>query len=201
MLGVGAVLDGAGQVVRPPDPPIRPPVPKEFAGASTPGVIGFKDLETWTRDVGMAPDTELGIGLHLSGPSGMVQVSFAVTRLRATPNTPPKDVAVALVPAFDPGRVRWASLSFLVTNQLKRRTTIDASDRVSTYPPGPFGPGDSPVNAVASLTAEEFGQIADALELKATVLGLQADVRADQLKALKAFADRNRLPAPRRRVR
>ena len=165
-------------------------------GASTFSVVGWKDLETWTRETGAAPDTEIGLGLVLSGADGTAMVSFAVTKLRAAPTAPPKDVALTVVPGFDSTRVRWASLSFLVTGKDKKQTTIALSDRVGTYPPGPFGPGDSAVNANATMTVKEFAQLAGAQSLTATVLGLQAAFRPDQVKALRAFGERAGLIRP-----
>ena len=166
------------------------PVPPGQAGPATPSMVGWRDLETWTHDVGTAPDSELGLGLQLSGPEGTVAISFTVVKPRRSPTAAPREVSVTLIPAFDPNRVRWGSAAFRVTTKDKRRSTIDVSDRISTYPPGPFGPGDGPVNARVSLTPAQFLQIADADSVTGTLLNVTANFRRDQLNALKAFGER-----------
>ncbi len=175
-------------LARAADHQVAPP-PKP-TGASTPPVVGWKDLETWTHEVGSEPDTEIGLGLVVTGPEGSVSVSFAVTRLRRSPGAPPADVMLTLIPGFEPNRVRWSNLSFRVTGRDKKQTTIDGSARLTTYPPGPFGPGDAPVNARARLTPGEFLQLADAQTVSVSALGISAPLRSDQVKALQAFADR-----------
>ena len=166
------------------------PVPPDKAGPATPSVVGWRDLETWTHDVGTAPDSELGLGLQLSGPEGTVATSFSVVKLRRSPTAEPKEITVTLIPAFDPNRVRWSSATFRVTTKDKGRSTIDVSDRVTTYPPGPFGPGDGPVNARVRLTPAQFVQIANADTVTGTLLNVTINFRRDQLNALKTFGER-----------
>ena len=166
------------------------PVPPDKAGPATPSVVGWRDLETWTHDVGTAPDSELGLGLQLSGPEGTVATSFTVLKLRRTPTAAPREVTITLIPVFDPNRVRWTSVTFRVTTKDKGRSTIDLSDRVTTYPPGPFGPGDGPVNAKTRLTPAQFLQIADADAVTGTLLNVTTNFRRDQLNALKAFGEK-----------
>jgi hypothetical protein len=177
-----------GQAQRPATPPGS--VPPEKAGPFTPSVIGWKDLETWTRDVGVGADTELGLGLQLSSPEGTMATSFTVVRSKRSPTAVPREVTVTLIPVFEPNRVRWSGATFRVTAKDKRRTTINASSRVTTYPPGPFGPGDGPVNAKVTLTPAEFAQIATADVVTGTLLNVTVNLRRDQLNALGAFGER-----------
>ena len=193
VLATGSATTGAG-FSQQSGQPVLPMV--KHTGASTPSLVGWKDLETWTRETGAAPDTEIGLGLVLSGTAGTAMVSFAATKLRSSPGAPPKDVALTVVPIFDSTRVRWASLSFVITGKDKKQTTIALSERVTTNPPGPFGPGDSAVNANATMTVKEFAQLADAQSLTATVLGLQVAFRPDQVKAVRAFGERAGLIRP-----
>lgn len=187
----GAADQAAGQTGGPAQRLTTPAgsVPPEKAGPFAPSVIGWKDLETWTRDVGVGSDTELGLGLQLSSPEGTVVTSFAVTRSKRS-TAPPKEVTVTLIPAFEPNRVRWSGATFSATDTDKRRTAINASSRLTTYPPGPFGPGDGPVNATVTLTPAEFARISTADALTGTLLNVTVNFRRDQLDALRAFGER-----------
>ena len=182
-----------GQIPAPP--PNGPPPAIEKPGivtSTTHSPAGWSDLETWTYDVGLAPDKELGLGLLLSGPAGRVSAGFTILRLRNAPTAPPNQVIVTLFPAFDPNRIRWTNASFTVTkkNKEKEQVTIDMSGRIATFPPGPFGPGDGPQNARATLTTKEFEVIADGLEVTGSLLNTRVVFREDQLRALRSFGQR-----------
>jgi hypothetical protein len=153
---------------------------------------GFKDLETWTRDVGVAPDTEYGLGLQLKGATGTINASFAAVKLRSVPKAPPKEVVVTMSPSFavDPRQTLPLTLAFTITGKDKKQTTINVSNRMTAFPPGPYAPGDKAVSVQGRLTPTEFGQIAAAEILKTTVLSVQVTIRPDQLKALKALGER-----------
>jgi hypothetical protein len=150
-----------------------------------------KDLETWTRDVGEVPDIEHGLGLHVSGDFTML-VTFAGTRLRRDPRAPVKEVVVIAKPAagLDPGRVLSPTLMFLATGKDKKQVAVNVTDRVTTYPPGPFATMPASVSARAALTAEEFLKLVDATDLRANMLGMQVTFRPDQIKALRALGER-----------
>lgn len=178
--GAGLAGQGRGGQLPPNDPRLK-------TGPYTPSLIGWNDLETWSRPVGLEPDTERGVGLQLTGTQGKVLISFSATQLRTRPNAPIKQVAVTLVPGYDPTKVHWSSLSFEIVGRDKKLRTLDVSNRVVTYPTGPFGPGDSPIKGTVMLTDEEFLLVADAMSVKTTALGTSASMRPDQLQALRTF--------------
>lgn len=154
---------------------------------------GYKDLETWTRDVGDVPDTEHGLGLQLKGATGTVNAAFAAVILRREMRgTLPKLVDVTMSPTYavDPHRTLDLSLTFVVTGKDKKQTTIYASDRIKAYPPGPYAPGTKAIGASAVLTADEFIRIAQAQSLSATVVGVAVQFRPDQLKAVQTLAQK-----------
>jgi hypothetical protein len=154
---------------------------------------GYKDLETWTREVGSVPDTEYGLGLQLKGPTGIVNAAFAAVILkREMRGTKPKFVEVTMSPSHtvDPHRTLDLSLVFVLTGKDKKQKTVQISDRIKAYPPGPYAPGTSAYGATAILTAEEFTQIAQAQSLRATVVGVQVQFRPDQLKAVQTLAQK-----------
>ena len=154
---------------------------------------GYQDLETWTREVGSVPDTEFGLGLQLKGPTGIVNTAFAAVILRRElRGTPPKFVSVTMSPSYatNPQKTLDLNLSFVLTGKDKKQTTIDASDRITAYPPGPYAPGTKAIGANSTLTADEFIKIAQAQSLRATVVGVPVQFRPDQLKAVLALAQK-----------
>ena len=177
----------------PPNPPIvGPPI-------ATYSLIGWKDLETWTREVAGPSNVEFGLGLQLSGNEGTVSAGFAVARLKESFNAAPTySVQVTLIPAFNPNRIRWTTANVVVTGPDKKKTPIDMSGRIVTFPPGPYGAGDGPVNAQVSLTNDEFLQIADAVTATGELLNVPVTFRADQIKALRALGQRAGLIGPNR---
>jgi hypothetical protein len=190
----GQTVDAAQGRGGPPTPPqtLGPPI-------AAPSLIGWKDLETWTREVAGPANVEFGLGLQLSGKDGTVSAGFAVTRLKEAFNATPKySVAVTLIPAFNPNRVRWTTASVVVTGADKKKTPIDMSGRITTYPPGPFGAGDGPLNAQISMTAEEFLVLADAVTATGDLLSVPVTFRADQIRALRALGQRAGLIGPNR---
>ena len=153
----------------------------------------FRDLETWTRDTGEVPDSELGLGLQLAGPDATLLVTFSGVKLRRDPRAPAKEVVVIAKPGgkLNTSRTLSPSMIFIAIDKKEQQTTVNLTNRVSSYPPGPFVPGDSYVVSLrASMTPEEFLDITSAETLKGTVMGIGIAFRPDQLKALKALSDR-----------
>ena len=185
-----AANQAAGQTGGQAQRPGPSPVPPAKAGAFAPSVIGWKDLDIWTRDVGVESDSEMGVGLQLASSEGTMATAFTVIRPKRSATATPKEVIVTLIPAFEPNRVRWSGATFRATAKDKRATTINASNRVTSYPPGPFGPGDGPVNAKLTLTPAEFAQVATADAVTGTLLNVTLVFRRDQLNALRAFGER-----------
>jgi hypothetical protein len=163
--------------------------------------VGWRDLETWSRDTGLAPDTEIGLGLQLTGRDGQVGAAFSVVRLRNTPNAQPKEVVMTLVPQYDPTRVRFTNAWFVATTKdskgVKKEERLDGSGRMVTYPPAPYAPGDGPVSAHVNWTSKEFVAIAEADAVTGNLLNVAFTFRPDQLKAVNAFARRIGLPIRR----
>jgi hypothetical protein len=153
----------------------------------------FKDLETWTRDVGDVPDSEVGLGLQLAGPDATLLVTFAGVKLRRDPRAPARDVVVIAKPGgkLNTGRTLGPSLVFVAIDKEEKQTTVNLTNRVATYPPGPFVPGDTYIVSLqASMTPDEFMHVSHAEALKANMLGVGVAFRPDQLKALAALSDR-----------
>ena len=153
----------------------------------------FRDLETWTRDVGDVPNSELGLGLHLAGPDATLLVTFSGVKLRRDPRAPAREVEVIAKPGakLNTGQTLNRTLLFVATDKKDQQTTINMTSRGTTYPPGPFVPGDTYIVSLrASMTPEEFLQLTSAETLKANIIGVGVAFRTDQLKALKALGDR-----------
>lgn len=153
----------------------------------------FRDLEIWTRDVGDVPDSELGLGLHLAGPNSTLLVTFSGVKLRRDPRAPAREVEIIAKPGakLNTGQTLNRSMLFVATDKKEQQTTVSLTNRTTSYPPGPFVPGDTYIVSLrAAMTPEEFLHISNAETLKANILGVGIAFRPDQLKALKALGDR-----------
>ena len=153
----------------------------------------FRDLETWTRDTGEVPDSEVGLGLQLAGSDATLLVTFSGVKLRRDPRAPAREVIIIAKPGgkLNTGRTLSPSMMFVAIDKKEQQTTVNLTNRVSSYPPGPFVPGDSYIVSLrASMTPEEFLHISSAETLNATLMGTAIAFRPDQLKALKALGDR-----------
>jgi hypothetical protein len=140
----------------------------------------------------MEGNTEVGLGLQLSASGASVMTSFTAIRTRVAPNAVPRDVLMTMVPIYNPTWSSWNSLTLVATTKEKepRQISFALSSKIVTYPPGPLGPGDAPVKAQVTLSAAEFTQIADAAKLRGSVLGRDVTFRDDQLRAMRALAQR-----------
>src|SRR5690606_5748188 len=68
------------------------------AGQSVTGVVpNWSDLETWSRPISSTREVEHGLGLHVSGPSGTMLLSFSA-RLNLRSLRPPTSIFVVLAP-------------------------------------------------------------------------------------------------------
>ena len=143
----------------------------------------WRDLETWSRQVG-GGQTERGLGLHLSGPSGRVMMAF-VTRSTGR-SAPAGDVTVQVTtgPLGNPNRVQTATLFFRGADEQGRTFTLDLSARLTVDNPAP---GAQVTSGVARMRAAEFVRLSRATRATATALGLEVAIRADQLKAMRAL--------------
>jgi hypothetical protein len=165
---------------------------------TAPPMGASRDLETWARDVGDVPDIEHGVGLHLNGEYTLL-VTFAGVKLRRDPRSPAKEVVVMAKPAaaLDPGRVLTIGMTFNAIGKDKKPFSVDLGGRVASYPPGPFMTAPTSVSLRAAMTPAEFLRLADAQTLRSSMLGLEVTFRQDQVKALRALADKLGLVAAR----
>jgi hypothetical protein len=165
---------------------------------TAPPMGASRDLETWARDVGDVPDIEHGVGLHLNGEYTLL-VTFAGVKLRRDPRAPSKEIVVMAKPAaaLDPGRLLTPGLAFMAVGKDKKPFSVDLSGRVASYPPGPFMTTPTSVSLRATMTPAEFLKLADAQNVRASMLGVDVTLRQDQVKALRALADKLGLVAAR----
>lgn len=160
---------------------------------TAPPMGNFKDLDAWTLEVGDVPDIEHSLGLHLEGPDATLLVTFAGIKLRRDPRAPAREVVMIAKggAGLNTGRTLSPTLVLVATARDKKQTAINLTDRVSTFPPGPFVPGDTYiVSARAAMTPAEFMMLADAQSVRGTVLNVAVTLRPDQLKALRALGQR-----------
>ena len=150
------------------------------------GVQGnWRDLETWTHDLGPGRQTELGLGLQ---PSGTL-VAFLGRLSAAAPRTPPREIRVqiAISPLSNPNLVRRPSLTFLVDADLDSRATFDLSSQVIV---DDSTPGGNLQNGIATMSADDFARIARAKTITGNVFGFEVTFTREHIAAVKAFAAR-----------
>jgi hypothetical protein len=143
----------------------------------------WRDLETWSTPVG-GGQTERGLGLHLSGPSGRVMMAFVTRSTGRTAADRDVSVQVSTGPLGNPNRVQTPTLVFRGTDERKRKFEIDLSSRLTVDNPAP---GAQVTSGIARLRAGEFQRLSRATNVTATVLGLEVAIRADQLAAMRAL--------------
>jgi hypothetical protein len=149
----------------------------------------WQDLDTWSRELTSSHETELGVGLHLTGEGGTVLVA-AIGRLdRQAPNRPPDDVTlqIAIPDTVSPYRIRRRQLSLAVNEGLEDFAVIDLTARLAVDDPSP---GAHIQNGRASMSARDFLKVVSARTITANVFGSVARLRPDQIAALSGFATR-----------
>ena len=154
----------------------------------------WADLETWNRRGSDTRETEVGLGLHLSGSGGTMLLSFAATLNSRTPNVPPSELQLTVGAPFNsnPNTVRSGVLGFVVeiedlVKQTSEKKTIDLSSRLTLDNPAP---GAVPENGTARMTIAQFTDLVKAKTVAARVIGVNVVFRPDQLKAVQAFGER-----------
>lgn len=157
----------------------------------------WKDLETWSRPVAETGETERGLGLHLSGPGGAVLASFAV-------RTPPRGradraneviVQAAASPLANPNRLQTPTLVLVGHTEGERDVRFDLSSRLTVDDPSP---GAQVTTGVASMPAADYRRLTAAERITGTILGIEVELRADQVAAMRALLrTSNRMPVSR----
>jgi hypothetical protein len=159
----------------------------------------WRDKETWTHYNETQRENELGLGLHVPGPTGQTYVAFTgVLRVRAA-TTPPTEIGVqvAIGKFANPTVIRRPVLLLVADPDGTRPFRLDLTERLEVDDPTPGGATE---NAVGMMTAAEFVRLVEAKKLLGDVLGFEAMFREDQLTAMRQFATRLYLkvtqPAP-----
>jgi hypothetical protein len=156
----------------------------------------WADLQTWATDIGNTRERELGLGLQLSGSSGATMLAFmGRVNLRA-PNVPPREVVaqIAVGSLSNPNVVRRPVLAFVINPNGEKTSQLDLSSMLTV---DDSTPGGSAQNGVAVFAAADFVRLVEADTLSANVFGFDADLRTDQIKAMKDFAERLHLATAR----
>ena len=161
------------------------------------------DLDTWSRYVPATDETEVGIGLKTAGADTTMLVAFSARMKGASPSQAPSEVFVHASAGVNAnaGNVRNKTLKFVLDIRAgrrrrtascpRRKRSVGRSDRrvlaaggrrrdsrrAGEFRDGQARPGGVPAN-------RQSGQPT------ATVLGVDVAFRPDQLRALRAFANR-----------
>ena len=159
---------------------------------SVTGVIpNWGDLQPLTRAITATREVEHGLGLHFSGPEGVMMVSFA-GRVSLRTLAPPTSLTVVMAPPImsNPNLLRKPTLVFLADDKTDDRKLIDASGSVRVDDPAP---GATVRSAMGRIGAAEFVRLTKAKTLTAEVFGSMTTVRPDQIQAMKALAEKLKL--------
>jgi hypothetical protein len=178
----------------------------------TPGVVGpaathlsaqvlvglranWSDLETWNRYIESTRQNEVGLGLHLSGPGGVMLVAFTGTLSVSTPRTAPREihVQVAAPQTANPNAVRTPTVRFVARDKAGDITPLDLSGPLVV---DSLAPGAALESGATRMTVREFQTLIQATAVSANLLGFEVQLRPDQLDALREFAKRVYLSAP-----
>ncbi len=149
------------------------------------------DLQPFTRAVTATREVEHGLGLHFSGPDGIMMVSFA-GRLSLRTLAPPTGLTVVMAPPVmaNPNLIRKPTLIFLADDTTDAREVIDASGSVRVDDPAP---GATVRSALGRIGAADFVRLTKAKTLTAEVFGSMTTVRPEQIQAMKALAEKLKL--------
>ena len=149
----------------------------------------WDDLDTWSHLIQDSRQNELGLGLHVTGPTGTTLVAFTGRLAIRSPTAPPREIGVQVAAGkfSNPNIVRRPSLVFVADPGGTDPFRLDLSERLTVDDPTPGGAAE---NAVALMRAADFVKLASATTLRADVLGFEAELRDDQIHAMRTFADR-----------
>ncbi len=149
------------------------------------------DLQPFTRSITASREVEHGLGLHFSGPDGVMMVSFA-GRLSLRTMAAPASLSVVMAPPVmtNPNLIRKPTLVFVADDKTGDREVVDASGSVRVDDPAP---GATVRSATGRIGAGDFVRLSKAKTLTAEVFGSMTTVRPEQIEAMKALADKLRL--------
>ena len=170
------------------------------------------DLDTWSRYVPATDETEVGIGLKTAGADTTMLVAFSARMKGASPSQAPSEVFVHASAGVNAnaGNVRNKTLKFVLASA-PAGAGGERSVRAANGPSAPVidvssrlgadneTPGARVNFATATLAPAEFLRIVKSGQPTATVLGVDVAFRPDQLRALRAFANRIFLRVPETR--
>jgi hypothetical protein len=150
----------------------------------------WKDLETWSRLAEGTRENELGLGLH---PQGGAVVAFLGRLSIANPRQSPTQIRLHVAPAYMANStvIRTRVLTFVADATGERPLKLDLSAGLRTDDPTP---GGIVQNGIADMRAADFVRLAEATTLTGNILGFDVVFRPDQIRAMKAFAERLYLP-------
>jgi hypothetical protein len=156
----------------------------------------WKDLESWSRPSDVARVSELGLGLQLAGPAGTVPLAFLGRLSVRDPRVPPNGVQIQIGVGFfnNPNLLRKTVLTLVADAKTDRQAVYDLGARLIVDDPAPGGIIQS---GLATMTAAEFSRLVQADAISGDVLGFEVAFRADQVRALRAFAERLQFTVPR----
>ena len=146
----------------------------------------WKDLETWSRFVATANETEIGLGLQPSGPTGSLALAFTATFPGKSPKLPASEiiVKVAMSPNFNSLVIRDTKLTFVLDEGLPKLAVLDLSSR---FLGNELMPTTRLTSGIARMTPAEYQRLTRARAVKANVLGAQVELSKVQLDAMRAY--------------
>lgn len=152
----------------------------------------WTDGQSWSTYLEASRETELGLGLQLTGPSGTVPVAFLGRVSVRDPRALPREIQVQAAVGYlgNPTLVRTSVLTLIADATSDRRLALDLSARLVV---DDQAPGGIIQNGLATIRAAELVRLAEAETLSGNVLGFEVFFRPDQIRALRAFAERLRL--------
>jgi hypothetical protein len=147
------------------------------------------DHETWSHYIQDSQQNELGLGLHVAGPTGTSFLAFTGRLGVRNPTEPPREIGVQIAAGrlSNPTVVRRATLVFLADAGETDAFRLDLSERLNVDDPTP---GGSAENGVAMMRAVDFVRLSSATTLMVDVLGFEGELRDDQIRAVRTFAGR-----------
>jgi hypothetical protein len=170
------------------------------AGAAAPTgqmLVGLRaewqDLETWSHAIESTRETELGLGLHVTGKDGTTLIAFMGRLSARDPRQAPQtiDVQVSTGRMTNPALVRRAVLSFVLDDDTQDRKALDLSSALRVDNPSP---GAIITDGVATMDPKDLVRLASAKTARSTILGFDGTLRENQIVAIKALAERLHLP-------
>ena len=149
----------------------------------------WKDGETWSRYIEATRESEIGLGLHPTGPSGTMLLAFFARWDGRTAKGAPKEIfaQAAIPPLLNPTVLRTASLSFVVNPGKKEMAVFDISGRLLVNDNSPGGIVSSGVGRVEP---KEMAAIAQATALTGNVFNIEVEFSQAQRQAIRTFGQK-----------